>query len=70
MARDTIFARQCCLVHNFFPDVAEEFRTLNESDFHSTADDNAEEFEVWAAISGVPEELEDILDNADFLAPQ
>ena len=21
MARDTIFARQCCLVHNFFPDV-------------------------------------------------
>ena len=49
---------------------AEEFRTLSESDFHSTADDTAEEFKVRAATSEVPEELEDILDNADFLAPQ
>ena len=49
---------------------AEEFRTLSESDFHSTADNTAEEFEVRATISEVPEELEDILNNADFLAPQ
>ena len=46
---------------------AEEFRTLPESDFHATpADATAEEIEVRA----MPEELEDILDNADFLAPQ
>lgn len=47
---------------------AEEFRTLSESDFHATPADNttAEEIEVRA----MPEELEDILDNADFLAPQ
>ena len=43
---------------------------MSESDFHSTADNTAEEFEVRATISEVPEELEDILDNADFLAPQ
>ena len=49
---------------------SEEFRTLSESDFYSTADDTAEEFEIRATIREVPEELEDILDNADFLAPQ
>ena len=46
---------------------AEEFRTLPESDFHATpANATAEEIEVRA----MTEELEDILDNADFLAPQ
>ena len=43
---------------------------MSESDFYSTADNTSEEFEVRATISEVPEELEDILDNADFLTPQ
>ena len=46
---------------------AEEFRTMNESDFQEdTAGNEAEEVEVRA----MPDELEEILENSDFLAPQ
>ena len=46
---------------------AEEFRMMNESDFQDdTAGNEAEEVEVRA----MPEELEEILENSDFLAPQ
>ena len=70
LGRDAIQAIIEALVPEDRLAFAEEFRTMSKSDFYSTADNTAEEFEVRATISEVPEELEDILDNADFLAPQ
>lgn len=49
---------------------AEEFRTLSESDFHANPTDDATTTAEEIEVRAMPEELEDILDNADFLAPQ
>ena len=46
---------------------AEELRMMKESDFISNdSDDSNEQFEVRA----IPDELEAIISNEDFLAPQ